>query len=267
MKSLVLETSTMMVNTSTTTSYDDSDDELGAEIYRTSLTAQRFREEQEQTSASSTQTAATRRRSSRLKNTKSKDAKKEKTLQIVHNCRVHDGIPISTDNRNIKQVSSSSNKKRVTVSDDKICHEVTGNIKRVFRNGRYHHLCSSAGCTSIARGKEGVCKRHGAKVRKYTCTHIGCNNHAQKGGVCIKHGAKVKRKMCNHKGCINLAMKGGVCFRHGAKRKTCSHKGCNKQVQNRGVCIRHGAKVKTCSHEGCNNHAKKGGVCKRHGSR
>ena len=30
----------------------------------------------------------------------------------------------------------------------------------------------------------GVCKRHGAKVQKYTCSYEGCTN-AQKGGVCI----------------------------------------------------------------------------------
>ena len=93
----------------TTTSYDDSDDELGAEIYRTSLTAQRLREEK---NAMSTSTQTT--------TTKSEDSKQT-----------------SKANMNTKRVSRSNKRKVEVVStDDEICHEVTSNVKRVFSNGR-----------------------------------------------------------------------------------------------------------------------------------
>ena len=124
------------------------------------------------------------------------------------------------------------------------------NYKR-SANGAAVKTCSHEGCTNVVV-KGGVCKRHGAKKKKYICSHEGCTNKAQKGGVCIRHGAKVvKRKTCSHEGCTNVVVKGGVCKRHGAKvmRQTCSHEGCTKYAQKGGVCTRHGAKAKTCSHE------------------
>jgi hypothetical protein len=47
-----------------------------------------------------------------------------------------------------------------------------------------------------------VCIKHGAKVKKYTCSHEGCTNYARRGGVCVRHGAKVK--LCRHEGCTNI---------------------------------------------------------------
>ena len=240
------------------TSYDDSDDELGNSVYKTSLTAQRLREEQNQAKVSSTQTR-TRRNSSRLLNIKSKEDVKKGSIMCSK--------ATSTDNTNRKRDSSSNKRKAVVVSvdDDEVDDGMVTILKREFRNGR--RLCLSAGCKSIAQ-KGGVCYRHGAKRK--TCSYEGCNKHVKKGGVCVRHGAVVKkneRKICGHNGCTNIAHKGGVCVRHGAELKTCSHKGCNSYARGKdGVCAKHGAKKYTCSHRGCSNQVQRGGVCYKHGA-
>lgn len=46
-----------------------------------------------------------------------------------------------------------------------------------------------------------------------------------KGGVCKRHGARVIRKTCTHKGCDKWAQKGEVYQKHGAKKKTCKERG------------------------------------------
>jgi len=240
----------------TTTSYDDSDDELGAEIYRTSETAKRHREEQQQALSTSTQTT-TRRKSSRLLNIESREDK-EKSLVSSK--------PTSTANKtNTKRISRSNKRKAAVLSvDEEVDDGMAPVLKEEFRKGS--RLCLSAGCTSIVING-GVCRKHGAKVK--TCSHEGCNKHVQKGGVCMRHGAKVKKYTCTHEGCTNQVVKEGVCIKHGAvqkKRKICSHKGCTNYVQNSGVCTKHGAKVITCSHKGCNKYAQKGGVCMMHGA-
>jgi len=126
--------------------------------------------------------------------------------------------------------------------------------------------CSEEGCTNKAQSR-GVCGRHGGVP---TCCEEGCTNYAIKGGVCVRHGANRTSKTCSHDGCTNYPRKGGVCIRHGAKpgatRKSCSEEGCASIAQKGGVCWRHGANrtSKTCSHEGCTNISQKGGACKRH---
>ena len=106
-----LETSTTSNTLITTTSYDydDSDDELGAEIYKSSLTAKRLREEQNQVKVSSTQTTATRRKSSRSKpDTKSrKDTEKE---SVVCSSKTTSTANKETDKRVIR-----SNKRKAAV--------------------------------------------------------------------------------------------------------------------------------------------------------
>ena len=74
----------------------------------------------------------------------------------------------------------------------------------------------------------------------------------------MRHGARVKKYTCSHEVCSNQSVKGGVCIRHGAEKKICSHEGCTKYAQVGGVCRRHGAKRKLSSHEGCINYAQKG---------
>ena len=91
------------------TSYDDSDEELGNFVYKTSLTAQRLREEQNQAKVSSTQTI-TRRNSSRLLNIKSKEDAKKGSIMCSK--------ATSTDNTNSKRDSSSNKRKAVVVSVD-----------------------------------------------------------------------------------------------------------------------------------------------------
>jgi len=125
--------------------------------------------------------------------------------------------------------------------------------------------CSEEGCTNKAQSR-GVCGRHGGRP---TCSHEGCTNNAVKGGVCIEHGANRTSKTCSHDGCSNYPRKGGVCVRHGAnsgaKRKSCSKEGCASIAKTGGVCRRHGPKrtKKTCSHEGCSTNARKEGFCRR----
>jgi len=48
-------------------------------------------------------------------------------------------------------------------------------------------ICKHDGCTSRARGREGVCARHGAVEKVKTCKHEGCTKQAKKGGVCFRH--------------------------------------------------------------------------------
>ena len=103
----------------TTTSYDDdSDDELGAEIYRTSLTAKRFRDEQQALSTSIQTT--TRRKSSRLEGTKSK---------LSNDSVVCSSIPtFKADTNNTKRFIRSNKRKAVIPSADvEICKEVADN--------------------------------------------------------------------------------------------------------------------------------------------
>ena len=234
-----LETSTTS-NTIITTPfpYDDSDDELGDFVYRTSLTAQRLREKQKLASSTSTKSTTTRRRSSRLEGIRSKeDKEKEKSLQIISS---------STANKEIDKRVIRSNKRKaaeISAADDGACKEVAGNIKRVYRNGKYHRLCSSNGCSSLAR-RGGVCMRHGAKRKTGS---QGCNNFVLKR---VFRNGRYSR-LCLFDGCTNIAQKEGVCVRHGAKRTTCSYEGCPNKVVNRGVCVKHGAviKRKVCSHD------------------
>ena len=82
-------------------------------------------------------------------------------------------------------------------------------------NRKYVYICSHGGCTNKARGRSGVCIKHGAKAP--TCSVTGCTNNSLAGRRCKRHGAKVApRKKCSHEGCNNQAVKGGVCTSHGA---------------------------------------------------
>ena len=98
-----LETSATSNTLITTTSYDDSDDELGEFVYRTSQTAKRLREEEKESLSTSAQ-ATTRRKSSRLKIKSKEDAKKKKSLPVA------DSKPTSTDT-NTKRASKSNKRK------------------------------------------------------------------------------------------------------------------------------------------------------------
>jgi hypothetical protein len=48
--------------------------------------------------------------------------------------------------------------------------------------------------------------RHGAKRK--LCSSEGCTNLARKRGLCFRHGAKVK--LCSSDGCINQVKKDGA---------------------------------------------------------
>ena len=121
--------------------------------------------------------------------------------------------------------------------------------------------CTIEGCKSYIQNN-GVCKRHGAKVK--TCTIEGCKKKVQSKGLCYRHGAKAL--LCTVEGCKNNRVKGGLCYRHGAKVLLCTVEGCKKHRVRDGVCISHGAKAPLCTVEGCKNKRQKGGLCKRHGA-
>ena len=132
------------------------------------------------------------------------------------------------------------------------------------RHGAKVKTCSHNGCTNQVKSR-GVCVKHGAIIK--TCSHEGCTNKARgRVGVCARHGAKRMKTTCKHEGCTNQVVCRGMCDRHGKTKKTCNHVGCTNNVINSGVCIRHGAvvKKKTCSFDGCTKHVQKGGFCTPH---
>ena len=133
-----LEKSTTTSNT-LITAYDDSDDELGDFVYRTSLTAKRLREQQKQASSTSSNSTTTRRKSSRLKDIKSKEDKEKESISSKPTKSKEDAKKrdSTANKKNDKRVIRSNKRKAsAPLADDELCHEVTGNIKRVFRNGR-----------------------------------------------------------------------------------------------------------------------------------
>lgn len=102
-------------------------------------------------------------------------------------------------------------------------------------------LCKTSKCSSIAR-RNGVCARHGAKLRK--CISSECTNVAVRCGVCTRHGAKRKKnKKCDFPGCNKEAKKSGICYKHGAERKICSFSECTNVVIKGGVCKKHGVQL------------------------
>ena len=63
-------------------------------------------------------------------------------------------------------------------------------MKDVPRHGEKMPTCSHEGCANLARGKKGVCVKHGAKNPNKKCSREGCTSQVVKGGVCRSHGAK-----------------------------------------------------------------------------
>ena len=128
--------------------------------------------------------------------------------------------------------------------------------------------CKIKDCGKRARGIEHLCQAHGAKVKR--CNNDSCTNQSVQNGVCVRHGAKVKRRICTSPGCNNVVISKGVCIKHGAKykrRPKCKYDTCSKRAIKGGVCISHGAKVKQrpkCERDGCSLLAVKHGVCRRH---
>ena len=199
------------------------------------------------------------------------------TLQLQLGPAIRDKTPVSDAQRK----DFSKRKRESSKGDEDVGLKMVGQKK-------YRKTCSADGCTKNKAQKEGVCKKHGAKIK--LCNSEGCSNIVVKGGVCKRHGAKVKlcsterctnqavrggvcvkhgakrKKLCSSESCTNQVIKGGVCVKHGAKRNLCSSEGCTNQARKGGVCIKHGAKEKRCGSDGCTNRAVKGGVCRRHGA-
>ena len=230
---------------------DDSDEELGAYIYRTSRTAKLLREEAEARNnelQSSSKSVAAVAGPTSCKPTATNTTQSSKLSEVV---------PYSS---------------KLTNSD--INHVWTRRRLRKRKNppaaDGEDHVPSSGAKKRAREQTDQQCF-----PSRTQCTVDGCTNRAQQGGICYTHGGKQIRFKCSYDGCTSIAQKGGVCIRHhdGASRtkKYCKHEGCTNQEQKGGVCKRHGAKVKrkkyTCIYERCNNHAVKGGVCIRHGAK
>lgn len=131
---------------------------------------------------------------------------------------------------------------------------------------RKKRICSEEGCMNFAVDmKDGVCCRHGAKLK--LCSHTGCGKRIQSGGVCYEHGAPPKE--CSKVGCTNRAKHGsrGRCAKHAASVTKCRHEHCENNAQKEGLCLIHWAKQigQVCSFEGCVENALEGGICEKHG--
>jgi len=231
-----------------TTDSDDSDDELGASIYKSSRTA-KAREEAVNRAASK---APATHKNERL-------VCQKQTSRITCDMTAPkecSGISDDADLGCQRQQKDVLNKRKLSVEKD------DGPVP----SKRARKKCSVDECTKNAQSG-GVCMRHGAKVKP--CSHEGCTNIVVKGGVCVRHGAKVKVKSCSHEGCTNHARTGGVCRRHGAKIKVkkCSDKDVPTMLRTAESTFRHGAKVKICTDEGCTYNVRQGRVCGKHGAK
>ena len=153
---------------------DDSDEELGAYIYRTSHTAQLLKEE---AAARSNGLATNHNKSNNITITRSK----RKNPHEVEN------VSVSSEPK-----ERAKKKKRYICSQEGCVNQVRKGgvcIRHGAKVKRKIRTCNTEGCANQVR-KGGVCIRHGAKrtKKKYTCSYEGCNNHVVKGGVCIRHG-------------------------------------------------------------------------------
>eukprot|EP00581_Thalassiosira_minuscula_P018879 CAMPEP_0183720536 /NCGR_PEP_ID=MMETSP0737-20130205/13125_1 /TAXON_ID=385413 /ORGANISM="Thalassiosira miniscula, Strain CCMP1093" /LENGTH=150 /DNA_ID=CAMNT_0025950413 /DNA_START=217 /DNA_END=669 /DNA_ORIENTATION=+ len=64
--------------------------------------------------------------------------------------------------------------------------------KLTTKHLRFAKKCKHKGCTKYIQSR-GLCWKHGAKAARKLCSHQGCTNYAIKVGVCIRHGAKLKQ--------------------------------------------------------------------------
>ena len=299
--SRLLDVKSEQVSHSNTSSTYDSDDELGAFVYKTSLTAQRLREEQNQTMVSSTQ-STTRRKSSRLENIKFKEEEKKKSLQIVPN----DSTPVSTSNEtNTKRVSRSKQKAQEVVSADvirrkssrllnipkseevvsaKICLRKSPRLKDIKSKEDIESVISKP-TKGSSRSKKKIPtaptddemggRRKSSRLKSIKLEEVS----AKKGEVCDSKptstsgkkriGRSSKRKVAAISAdevCSEVSNVRRV-YRNGRSYKLCASPGCPNFSVQCGVCHRHGApnKRRICSRKGCGKVAKRGGVCVRHG--
>ena len=157
---------------------DDSDEELGAYIYRTSHTAKFFREKEE----------LARNNDKTSTNHNTRKSKRKKQLEA-------ENTSVSSESKQ----RAKKKRKKYTCSHEGCTNQVrTGGV--CTRHGAKVKTCKHEGCTTQAR-KGGVCTKHGlgrqgALRKKYTCSHEGCTNQGVKGGVCVSHGAKKKKNNC-----------------------------------------------------------------------
>lgn len=87
--------------------------------------------------------------------------------------------------------------------------------KNIFRP------CTAAGCTKGARGKSGLCQKHGGGKR---CAAPNCSKGAQgSSNMCLFHGGGYR---CTVKGCQTGARgTSGLCAKHGGYKRTKSIEG------------------------------------------
>ena len=181
---------------------DDSDEELGAYIYRTSHTAKLLREK----------AAAARNNELATNNTRSK---RKSPHEVEENTSV-----LSEPKHRVKR------KRKIYICINEGCTNqiVKGGVcwKHGARKKTCKNTCKHNGCNKYVQ-KKGVCIRHGATLTRYICSYEGCTNISVLRGVCMRHGTKQKKKTCS-----------------GAKRNICSFEGCTSLARKEGVCLWHG---------------------------
>eukprot|EP00581_Thalassiosira_minuscula_P029645 CAMPEP_0183785014 /NCGR_PEP_ID=MMETSP0739-20130205/66286_1 /TAXON_ID=385413 /ORGANISM="Thalassiosira miniscula, Strain CCMP1093" /LENGTH=151 /DNA_ID=CAMNT_0026029007 /DNA_START=538 /DNA_END=989 /DNA_ORIENTATION=+ len=64
--------------------------------------------------------------------------------------------------------------------------------RKRIRPQRIAKKCKHKGCTKFLQSR-GLCWKHGAKAARKLCSHQGCTNYSIRVGVCIRHGAKLKQ--------------------------------------------------------------------------
>ena len=159
-------------------------------------------------------------------------------------------------------------------------------------------LCSHDVCTSRSIGKQGICQKHGAKVKVLICTVDGCNrprkrkidkkcnrhskvcnhptcteypHHRGRSGFCKEHKPPPPQKkykqifkpniQCKVPGCTTPSKNciEQLCQFHGGTVPLCKVGGCQNVVSSKGLCVRHGAPVKQCKFDGCQSRPIQGG--------
>jgi len=139
----------------------DSDEELGAYIYRTSRTAKLLREE-----------------AARNNDKKPPNDKKSNNIRTRRQKRKK---PPEEDDNIVSAVLSKAKYVRKRCSNEG-CINQSRKEGVCTRHGAMvkKYYCSQEGCNNYAQ-KGGVCIRHGAKRK--TCSHEGCTKFAKKGGL------------------------------------------------------------------------------------
>ena len=262
----------------TDTAYD-SEEELGAFIYRSSLATRVQANEHEVNEQAPTERNGGSPKKTISDGTHAKKracpmrAAKRSHLQAANK---EDAL-VSMDRKRPDTQSNSLVKRRGKSKD-----KDTNTIKRVGPKRAAKKKCQYLDSEEIDKPMK--------KSRKKTCSHEECNNVAQLKGMCKRHFREAggvypyRRKKCSADGCTSNVQGGceGMCKKHFReaggvyKTKQCSVDGCTTSLHGgcKGMCMRHFVEAggaypyqrKKCSVNGCTTFVHSGceGMCMRH---